>query len=390
MRGSVLNRSHARSDEAATAPRAGACDYLLVVGPGRSGSTFLYRLLKGRTFESPAIKDAYYYRSQRRFERALRRIRAADAAAVLLDVANLAWRDPRLMAGVAALRRRGALDAAGGFDETFARNQDYELNWRLRQRGETVWFDPALEVAYRPRGSLAQLARQYHDYGRWKQTMLRRHPASLRWRQLAAPGLVSALAVSALLAVGAALAGLRRRVAVAALVPLALAVMHLSWGAGSCCPGSPAGGRADDPDARPRATAGVRRALRGGAAGADAARGGAVHRVSVRRRQGGLVAVDDRDRVRALAVLAVAHPAWRPPRSWLLAVLAAGLGVSVLSACFGVSVQRSLWSTYLRMQGVVDRRTGSPPRWLWRRCSASPRRCARCWAFISPSAWRCR
>ena len=54
------------------------------------------------------------------------------------------------------------------------------------------------------------------------------------------------------------------------------------------------------------------------------------------------------------AVLAVAHPAWRPPRSWLLVVLAAGLGVSVLSACFGVSVQRSLWSTYLRMQGVVD------------------------------------
>ena len=107
MRGSVLNRNHARSDEAATAPRARACDYLLVVGPGRSGSTFLYRLLKGRTFESPAIKDAYYYRSQRRFERALRRIRAADAAAVLLDVANLAWRDPRLMAGVAALRRRG-------------------------------------------------------------------------------------------------------------------------------------------------------------------------------------------------------------------------------------------------------------------------------------------
>ena len=90
------------------------------------------------------------------------------------------------------------------------------------------------------------------------------------------------------------------------------------------------------------------------------------------------------------AVLAVAHPAWHPPRSWLLAVLAAGLGVSVLSACFGVSVQRSLWSTYLRMQGVVDRRTGSPPRRLWRRCSASPRRCARCWAFISPSAWRCR
>ena len=54
------------------------------------------------------------------------------------------------------------------------------------------------------------------------------------------------------------------------------------------------------------------------------------------------------------AVLAAAHPAWRPPRSRLLLLLAAGLGVALLSACFGVSLQRSLWSTYLRMQGVLD------------------------------------
>ena len=161
--------------------------------------------------------------------------------------------------------RRGALEAVGGFDAALARNQDYELNWRLRERGETVWFDPALEVAYRPRGSLAQLARQYYGYGWWKRVMLRRHPASLRWRQLAPPLLVSGLAGSALLAAaaavagpgrpvtgavlsaaaalvplawllllaaGAAVAGLRRRSAAALLLPLALAAMHLSWGTG--------------------------------------------------------------------------------------------------------------------------------------------------------------
>ena len=222
------------------------------MGPGRSGSTFLYRSLNGRGgFASPAIKDAYYYRSPRRFERALRRIRSGAQSAILLDVANRAWRDPWLLAGVEELRRRGrrvllvvllrehreravglamttplgagdarwrlggpagpvdtvylgvfrrdALEEAGGFDAALARNQDYELNWRLRERGRTVWFDPALEVAYRPRGSLAQLARQYYDYGWWKRAMLRRHPASLRRRQLAAPLLVSGLAGSALL-----------------------------------------------------------------------------------------------------------------------------------------------------------------------------------------------
>ena len=83
-------------------------DLLLVVGPGRSGSTFLSGLLNGHdAFAAPAIKEAYYYRSPRRFETALRSVRAATPAAVLVDVANLAWRDPWLPAGVEELCRRG-------------------------------------------------------------------------------------------------------------------------------------------------------------------------------------------------------------------------------------------------------------------------------------------
>ena len=55
------------------------------------------------------------------------------------------------------------------------------------------------------------------------------------------------------------------------------------------------------------------------------------------------------------AVLALTRPGYRPPRSWLLALLGAGLGVSLLSAAFGVSLQYSLWSDYERMLGVIDR-----------------------------------
>ena len=54
------------------------------------------------------------------------------------------------------------------------------------------------------------------------------------------------------------------------------------------------------------------------------------------------------------AALALARPGYRPPRSWLLVLLGAGLGVSLLSAWLGVGPQRSLWSTYERMQGIVD------------------------------------
>ena len=54
------------------------------------------------------------------------------------------------------------------------------------------------------------------------------------------------------------------------------------------------------------------------------------------------------------AILALVRPSWRPPRSALLALLGAWLGVAVLSAVFGVSPQYSFWSSYDRMQGIVN------------------------------------
>ena len=54
------------------------------------------------------------------------------------------------------------------------------------------------------------------------------------------------------------------------------------------------------------------------------------------------------------AVLALVRPRWRPPRSALLALLGAGLAASVLSAWLGVSPEQSFWSTYERMQGIVN------------------------------------
>ena len=148
--------------------------------------------------------------------------------------------------------RREAVEAAGGWDETLKRNEDYELNWRLRERGGIVWFDPALAVNYRPRGTLGALARQYFGYGRFKAIVLARHPRSVRARQVAAPVLVALLAVSgavllahptpAALAVPLAYAsglvlasaaiGLRHRRLEALLVPAVAATIHLAWGAG--------------------------------------------------------------------------------------------------------------------------------------------------------------
>ncbi len=158
--------------------------------------------------------------------------------------------------------RRRTLKAAGGFDETLGRAEDCELAWRLRARGGTVWLDPGIVVGYRPRGTLGALAAQHFANGRWKAAMLRRHPRSLRVRQLAAPALLLGLGASAALAAAgawvpavlvpaawaavlagaAAVEGVRRRDPAALLVPAALAAIHLGWGAGfwlSCVAGPP-------------------------------------------------------------------------------------------------------------------------------------------------------
>lgn len=146
---------------------------------------------------------------------------------------------------------RRALEEVGGFDPTLVRNQDFELNHRLRKSGNLVWFDPRLAVTYRPRSSLRALWRQYLDYGRWKRVMLARNPGALAARQLAAPALVIGLIGAAigagigvpfwwippagygmLIAVTTLWETIRRRDRAAWLLPAVMPAMHLAWGTG--------------------------------------------------------------------------------------------------------------------------------------------------------------
>jgi succinoglycan biosynthesis protein ExoA len=146
--------------------------------------------------------------------------------------------------------RREALEAVGGYDHRFARNEDAELNHRLRVAGYRVWFDPSLEVAYRPRDSVAALARQYFANGRWRRLTAREHPASVAPRQVLPSALVVVVAASAvgasmtrrpryalpIVGYGAALlaAGAREAdgLGQGTKVAVALGTMHLSFGLG--------------------------------------------------------------------------------------------------------------------------------------------------------------
>jgi succinoglycan biosynthesis protein ExoA len=154
--------------------------------------------------------------------------------------------------------RREVLDRLGGYDEHFARAQDWELNHRIRAAGETVWFTPDLVVTYRPRSSLRALGAQFFCTGQWRREVIRRYPGTASPRYLAAPLVTASVGAGALVgllgtlggprwlafgwfapagyAAGAVVAGVaegrRLPLRARAWLPAVLATMHLAWGSG--------------------------------------------------------------------------------------------------------------------------------------------------------------
>jgi succinoglycan biosynthesis protein ExoA len=96
--------------------------------------------------------------------------------------------------------RREVFRRVGLFDESMVRNQDYEMNVRIREAGERVYFDPSIRFTYTPRGTVRGLWRQYFQYGWWRVETIRRHPRSLRARHAAPPAFVGLLLALTVLA----------------------------------------------------------------------------------------------------------------------------------------------------------------------------------------------
>jgi glycosyltransferase involved in cell wall biosynthesis len=157
--------------------------------------------------------------------------------------------------------RRDMLDEVGMFDETLRRGEDWELNYRLRKAGHTVWLDPGLRVSYWPRSTAGKLARQFRATGIWRGELVRRLGFGNSLRFFAPPLLLVNLIVAAVFLplhlTGVFSGWLGWVTALAYLGPVAyivllivaavtgrgsladrlrfagvLAIMHLSWGAG--------------------------------------------------------------------------------------------------------------------------------------------------------------
>lgn len=149
--------------------------------------------------------------------------------------------------------RRDYLLEIGKFDHSLLTNEDYELNTRIRHAGGRIWLDPKIRTTYFARDSFGKLIQQYWRYGYWKAKMLQRYPDTLRWRQALPPlfvlgillGWVFALFSPVLKWIYVAIAGMyftllllagihaatkNRDVTIAIGIPIAIALMHFSWG----------------------------------------------------------------------------------------------------------------------------------------------------------------
>lgn len=112
--------------------------------------------------------------------------------------------------------RLEAFNRLGGYDPSFATNEDAELDVRFAKAGGRIYLDADWRIDYYPRATLRAVWKQYRAYGRGRARNLRKHALRPKLRQ-------TIPAVNLLALCGA--------LAIAPLVPWALAAPALYVGA---------------------------------------------------------------------------------------------------------------------------------------------------------------
>jgi succinoglycan biosynthesis protein ExoA len=138
----------------------------------------------------------------------------------------------------------------GGYDTAMVANEDVDLSWRLRDNGYKLWIAGDIEVRYITRDSPGALWKQFRRYGQGRVLLMERHRGAFKPRHLPMLGIVpwTALVVAATpvlpllwmtLVPYLAILGIATFQAVRSTrnpcllwLPVALAIMHYSWGCG--------------------------------------------------------------------------------------------------------------------------------------------------------------
>ena len=144
------------------------------------------------------------------------------------------------------------VEKIGGFNENWVRNQDYELNCRLRAEIGKIILNPNIKCQYYCRETIPSLFKQYFSYGFWRFYTFRQHPSSFTVRQAAPLLLLLGLIVSTLLCLYSVKLGLvipatyvcaniiaslqlslkNKNLKLLGLLPIIFMTLHLSWALG--------------------------------------------------------------------------------------------------------------------------------------------------------------
>jgi succinoglycan biosynthesis protein ExoA len=95
--------------------------------------------------------------------------------------------------------RREVFDDVGFYREDLVRNQDYELNARLRSHGQKIFLSSKIYAKYYNVPTFALFMRQAFMNGFWNARCWRRYPLSFCWRHAAPLVFVSGLIASSVL-----------------------------------------------------------------------------------------------------------------------------------------------------------------------------------------------
>ena len=78
--------------------------------------------------------------------------------------------------------KRDLFDKIGGFDERLARNEDNEINYRIRKKGGKVYLSNTIQFVYYCRDSLRDILKMAFQNGKWTIIASRFCPGSMRLR----------------------------------------------------------------------------------------------------------------------------------------------------------------------------------------------------------------
>ncbi len=144
------------------------------------------------------------------------------------------------------------IEAIGGFNEAWVRNQDYEFNCRLREKVGPIILDPNIQCKYYCRETIQSLGKQYFQYGFGRFNTLVLHPNSFTLRQSAPvtlflgliasfvmyilnigyPTILPIIYLTAIVLVTLKLTVIKRKPSFLLWLPLIFPTIHLSWACG--------------------------------------------------------------------------------------------------------------------------------------------------------------